>query len=59
MKREEAIELLKMYRNWNEGQLSVSLAFKGIRTAEDDVLDARRKMLIEASRVLAQLHTAQ
>ena len=51
--REEAIGILQLYRNWNEGQKSLSLASGGPRTREDDVYDARRALLIQATELLA------
>ena len=53
MERDEAMEIIKLYRNWNTGNTSVSLAFNGIRTSEDDVLDARRAALKKAHEVLS------
>lgn len=50
MTREEALTVLQLYRSWNEGQKSSSAAFGGPRTQEDDVYDARRAMLLEATR---------
>jgi hypothetical protein len=52
MTREEALKILGMYRDWNEGQKSVSFAFRGVRTDEDDVYDARRALLKEATELL-------
>ena len=52
MTRKEAIELLELYRNWNTGQTSVCAALGGERTAEDDLLDARRAMLKRATELL-------
>ena len=53
MTRAEAMELVKLYRNWNHGQLSCTLAMHGRRTLEDDALDARRRMLTKAYDLLA------
>ena len=54
MEREEAMKILELYRNWNEGQRSTSLAMHGIRTAEDDLLDARRELIKTATKRLAE-----
>ena len=53
MTREEAMEIVKLYKSWNVSQKSASLAFGGPRTDEDDVLDARRKALAKALEILA------
>ena len=45
MTREEALQIIDRCKGWNYGQKSVSLAFNGERTPEDDVLDARREAL--------------
>jgi hypothetical protein len=37
MTREEALEIIREHRTWNTGQKSVSLAFGGARTQEDDL----------------------
>jgi hypothetical protein len=52
MNLEEAKEIVKECRNWNAGQTSVRLAFNGTRTAEDDVLDAKRTALRKAWEVI-------
>lgn len=53
MTNQEAMAVLDKYRNWNTGQTSIDLAFHGKRTSEDDLLDARRKLMTEATKVLA------
>lgn len=55
MTKEECLEILDRYRNWNAGQTSVRLAFHGERTKEDDVLDARRELLLAATKRLAEI----
>jgi hypothetical protein len=52
MTRAEAVEVLKLWNRWNEGQTSVSLAFRGERTMEDDLLDERRRTIICAMKLL-------
>ena len=52
MTKDEALNILRMYENWNTGQTSVPLAFNGTRTLEDDFLDNKRKLLIKAQEVL-------
>lgn len=42
----DCINILSLYRDWNTGQKSTTLAMIGIRTVEDDIYDARRKMLL-------------
>lgn len=53
--KSECLELLSRYRNWNSAQTSISLAFGGPRTQEDDLLDARREMLIAVTERLTEL----
>ena len=53
MNHDNAFRIIENCRNWNAAQTSVSLAFNGIRTSEDDVLDARRAALKEAWEVVA------
>lgn len=53
MTRDEALKLLDLYRNWNVGQKSVTLAISGQRTAEDDIFDKRREAILLATTVLA------
>lgn len=52
MTKEEALEIVKMYREWNVGQKSVGHAFGGRRTTEDDIYDERRKLIKKAYEVL-------
>ena len=52
MTKQEALKILELYRNWNTGQTSVSLAFESVRTPEDDILDERRKLITKALTVL-------
>jgi hypothetical protein len=49
----DAVVILKMYENWNAEQRSVSFSLRGERMAADDIYDARRDMLLRATRVLA------
>lgn len=53
MNKEEAMKIIELYRTWNEDQRSISAAFGGPRTDADDVYDARRRLLVEATRVLS------
>ncbi len=50
---EEAWKIIEACKNWNASQKSLSLAFGGVRTAEDDIYDARRSALAQAWRVVA------
>ncbi len=52
MTKEEAIAILEKYKSWNMGQKSTSLAFDGIRTQEDDIYDARRGLILNATLIL-------
>ena len=52
MRRKEALEILERYSNWNFGQKSISLAFNSVRTAEDDIYDQRRKLILKAYETL-------
>lgn len=54
MTKEEAWRIIEECRKWNEGQTSASLAFRGVRTDEDDALDAKRKALAQAWRVVGE-----
>ena len=54
MTNKEALDVLSLYRNWNTGNTSVSLAFVGKRTNEDDVLDSRRKLILSANAQLSK-----
>lgn len=57
MTKEEAFKIIESCRGWNSGQMSISLAFGGPRTSEDDVLDAKREALTRAWKVVAADHT--
>jgi hypothetical protein len=52
--REEAFRVLDLYRNWNFGQRSVALANRMPRTAEDDLYDERRALILKATKVLKE-----
>ena len=54
MTKDEAWKIIEACKGWNSGQKSTSLAFNGVRSAEDDVLDARRAALAEAWRVVGE-----
>lgn len=53
--KEECLEILDRYKNWNHGCKSVPYAFKGQRTAEDDIYDERRKLILAATTRLRQI----
>ena len=55
MDRIEAWKIIEECRNWNPGCSSVSLAFYGKRTKEDDVLDAKREALKRAYLVIGEI----
>jgi hypothetical protein len=52
MNREEAIGILDRFKSWNVGQKSIDHAFGGARTEEDDIYDARRKLIKTAMQFL-------
>ncbi len=52
MTKEEAKEIVRESLRWNLGQKSMSLAFGGPRTVEDDIYDERRKLILAAYKVL-------
>jgi len=54
MTKEEAWKIIELCRNWNTGQKSTTFAFHGIRTDEDDYLDARRVALKKAWEVVGK-----
>ena len=51
MTKGEAWRIIQECSNWNHGKKSVSLAFNGIRTVEDDILDVKRETLKKAWKV--------
>lgn len=53
--KEDCVAILDRYRNWNEGQTSVSMALRGARTVEDDILDERRALVLAATKRLREL----
>jgi hypothetical protein len=55
MTKDEAWKIVESLKGWNVGQKSMSLAFRGDRTAEDDVLDAKRAALAEAWLVIGEI----
>ena len=56
MTKDEAWRIIEECRNWNSGQRSIPAAFNGVRTAEDDVLDARRTALKKAWETVEERH---
>ena len=52
MNNEEALAIIKEFRNWNYGQKSVGYAFGGARTTEDDIYDVRRDLILKAHQQL-------
>ena len=55
MTKEEAWKIIEECRGWNVGQKSASLCFSGVRTEEDDALDAKRSALAQAWTVVGEL----
>jgi len=54
MTKDEAWKIIDSCVRWNTGQKSVSAAFGGPRTVEDDLLDARRDALVSAWKTVGQ-----
>lgn len=52
MTKDEAWQIIRECRGWNTSQVSISLAFRGVRTVEDDALDAKRAALVKAWEVV-------
>ena len=55
MTKQECFEVLERYRHWNTGQKSTNHAFNGERTTEDDIFDARRELILAATKRLTEL----
>lgn len=53
--KDECLQILDRFKNWNHGQKSWSLALRGVRTEEDDILDARRRLIKAATSRLADM----
>lgn len=51
----ECFEILELYSDWNTSQQSIQHAFGGVRTEEDDMLDARRALLTKVYKRLENL----
>lgn len=51
----ECLVVLDKYKDWNPDQRSLALNFAGVRTAADDIYDARRKLLLAATQRLTEL----
>lgn len=51
---EEAKFIIEQCKDWNTGQTSLSKAFGGPRTEEDEVLDAKRFALKMAFNVISR-----
>lgn len=58
VRKDDAFRVIELYRGWNVGQKSMSLALGGARELEDDIYDERRKLLAEALRVIQSVLTA-
>ena len=52
MTKEEAWKIIEECRNWNCEQKSISYAFGGLRTTEDDIFDSKRAALKQAWEVV-------
>jgi hypothetical protein len=53
MQIDEAKYWLEFYKDWNPGQKSLNCASGGIRTVEDDIYEARRRLLLFCTRLVA------
>lgn len=53
--KKECLDILELFKNWNHGQKSVTNAFNGRRTSEDDIYDERRKIILAAYKRLNEL----
>lgn len=53
---DEALEVVRLYRGWNDGQRSMTYAVSrgAERTDEDDIYDARRVLVQRATELLAK-----
>ncbi len=45
--KQECLDILDRYKNWNFGQKSISLITGKIRTVEDDIYDSRRDLILK------------
>lgn len=54
MSREEAREILDRFKNWNTGQKSLEYSMYRERTREDDIFDARRELILAATKTLSE-----
>lgn len=52
MTKDEAYNILEMFKNWNTGQKSMEHAFGGHKNLVDDIYDERRKLIKKAYEVL-------
>ncbi len=53
--KDECFKVLELYKSWNKGQTSVTFACSGVRTKEDDILDARRDLIEKVTTRLIEL----
>jgi len=53
--KEECVQIFKQFEGWNSGQKSASLCINGIRTPEDDILDAKREIYLTVLKRLKEL----
>lgn len=54
MTKEEAWKIIESCKDWNTSQRSISSCFRGVRTDEDDYLNARREALRKAWLVVGE-----
>jgi hypothetical protein len=52
MNVQEAKEFIKEWSDWNVSQVSDSMAFHGVRSVADDILDERRQVLLNAYKIV-------
>ena len=53
--KQECLDLLDRYENWNHGQKSVGHAFGGDPTEEDKIYDQRRQLIKKVNERLLEL----
>ena len=51
----ECLAILDKWQHWNTAQKSMSLSWGGSRTAEDDIFDARRELILKTTKRLIEL----
>lgn len=55
--KQECIDILALYRDWNTSQQGLASCCGGKRDSESDLLDARRELITSATNRLTELST--